>query len=97
MAHVPIENISVSVEMELKVNKFRVKMIEESMRKRYDPSQSVLVVCPEVDGSNFDGDNVEKLKFFVIQKVLGYEQSMYVAFLGGLPTTSSGGLVHMTA
>ena len=73
VAHVPIENISVSPEMELKVNKFRVKMIEENMRKRYDPSQSVLVVCPEVDGSNFDGDNVEKLKFFVIQKVHAFK------------------------
>ena len=69
VAHVSLENISVSQEMQVKVNPFRVQFIMASMRKRYDPAISVLVVCPVDQDSYCDGKNVDDNKFYVVQKV----------------------------
>ena len=66
VAHIPLDNISVCPQMQLKINPFRVSYIKTSMKKRYNPSLSVLVVCPVDDGKKFD---VEKDHFFVVQKV----------------------------
>ena len=39
------------------------------MRKRYNPAISVMVVCPVEEGSSCDSADVNKRKFFVVQKV----------------------------
>ena len=66
VAHISLDNISVCPQMELKINPFRVQYIKTSMKKRYNPSLSVLVVCPVDDSKKLD---VERDKFFVVQKV----------------------------
>ena len=68
-AHVLLSNISISPEMQVKVNNFRVMFSKTSMKKRYDPSKAVLVICPEQDGTHVDVRNVKDMKFFVVQKV----------------------------
>ena len=68
-AHVLLSNISISPEMQVKVNNFRVMFSKSSMKKRYDPSKAVLVICPEQDGTHVDVRNVKDMKFFVVQKV----------------------------
>ena len=71
VAHIPLDCISVSKDMDFKTNPFRVQFIVSSMRKRYDPALSVLVVCPveqEVAGSVSSVEVVNR-KYFVVQKV----------------------------
>ena len=68
VAHIPLKNISISKEMEVKINPFRVQYIKTSIRKRYDPSLSVLVVCP-VDENSSNAQINSDGNFFVVQKV----------------------------
>ena len=48
------------------MNKDRVRFIANSIRKRYNPALSVLVVCPADNTKKMD---VKQDKFFVVQKV----------------------------
>jgi hypothetical protein len=73
LANIPLENISVSGELDVKVNKFRVYSVVQSMRKRYDPSMSVPVVCPADVNTAVDLRNVKNQKFFVVQKIHAVE------------------------
>ena len=66
VAHVELKNISVSPEMKVKINPFRVQYIMSSMRKKYDPALSVLVVCQVDDKKKCSDINQE---FYVVQKV----------------------------
>ena len=66
VAHLPLDNISVPPQMELKKNPFRVEYIKLSIKKRYNPALSVLVVAPVDDTKKMD---TKKDKFYVIQKV----------------------------
>ena len=50
----------------MKINPFRVQFIMNSMRKCYDPSLSILVVCP-VDTKEVK--NVQSCKYYVVQKI----------------------------
>ena len=68
-AYIPLDNISISPEMQVLVNDYRVRFITTSMRNKYDPSKSVLVVCTEDDGVTFDGKNVDGHKYIVVQKL----------------------------
>ena len=65
VGHIPLDNISVAPQMKLKINPFRVQYIMQSMKKRYNPAISVLVVCPVDDSKKM---NIEKDKFYVVQK-----------------------------
>ena len=71
VAHIPLDNISVSKDMDFITNPFRVQFIISSMRNRYDPALSVLVVCPVEQGADgsFSSQEVEKRKYYVVQKV----------------------------
>ena len=66
VAHIPIDKISVSPEMQVKVNPFRVQFIVSSMRKRYDPAISVLVVCPVEERGQ---KTVKDQNYYVVQKI----------------------------
>ena len=66
VAQIPLDNISVCPDMKMKVNPFRVEFIKASMKKRYNPALSVIVVCPVDDKKKVD---VGRDKFYVIQKV----------------------------
>ena len=63
VAHIPLDNIHVSPMMEVNVNKDRVRFIANSIRKRYNPALSVLVVCPADNTKKMD---VKQDKFFVV-------------------------------
>ena len=68
---IPLDNISVCKEMEVHVSPYKVQGIVNSMRNRYDPSKSVLVVCPVepvADINDLAKDPGNK-KYYVVQKV----------------------------
>ena len=69
MANIPLDNISISEDLKVKLCKFRVYKIMESIQNKYDPSQSIPVVCPADDQSGIDLKNVEKKKYTVVQKI----------------------------
>ena len=69
MANISLDNISISKDLDVKVNQFRVYRIMSSIKNKYDPSMSVAVVCPEEGQSVKDLKNVQGQKFVVIQKV----------------------------
>ena len=66
IGHIPLDNISVSSSMEVKVSDDRVEYIKESILKHYNPALSVLVVCPVNNGKKID---YNEDKFFVVQKI----------------------------
>ena len=68
---IPIDNISISKDLNIVPNIFRVNMIAESIKRKYDPSQAVIVVAPVDDGcKGLDIANpISTQKFFVIQKI----------------------------
>ena len=64
---IPLENINLSGDLKMIPHKHRVQEIITSVKLRYDPSKSVLVVTPvERDMNSLDNPNQ---KFVVIQKV----------------------------
>ena len=65
VGHIPLDNISVAPQLRLKINPFRVQYIMQSMKKRYNPAISVLVVCSVDDSKKM---NLERDKFYVVQK-----------------------------
>ena len=67
--NIPLENLTVASELKSIVNMYRVYGIMSSIRSRYDPSQAVIVVCPEDDTAPPDLSNVGELKFMVVQKI----------------------------
>ena len=69
MANIPLANLRVADELKSKVNIYRVYSITASIRAKYDPSQSVLVVCPEDDTAPPNLLEVGKQKFLVVQKI----------------------------
>ena len=69
MANIPLENISISTDLKVNINMFRVYRIIASMENRYDPSISIPVVCPENDQTVLDLTNVKNQKFVVVQKI----------------------------
>ena len=69
MVSIPLDNISISEDLKIKLCQFRVYKIVESIQKKYDPSQSIPVVCPADDQSAIDLKNVEKKKYMVVQKI----------------------------
>ena len=68
MANIPLGNISISSELEVNVNKFRVRRIMDSMLRRYDPSLSVAVVCPVEGQTASDLKNLKYQKYVVVHK-----------------------------
>ena len=65
---IPLDNISISKELNIKPNIFRVCRIKQSLKLKYDPSQSVIVVAPEDDVEELDVKNCRQ-KYVVVQKV----------------------------
>ena len=72
LVNIPLDNISVHKELKNLIIPFRVCGIEQSIRERYDPSQSILVVCSEDDSKVPDLQNLSDQKFLVIQKIHTY-------------------------
>ena len=68
-ANIPLANLTVASELKEIVNMIRVYGIVSSIRSRYDPSQTVLVVCPEDDTAPPDLENLGEQKFMVVQKI----------------------------
>ena len=69
---IPLKNISVHEELVHLVMNDKVKAIAEEIKSRYDPSQSILMVCPESNSSPLDLKNIKDRKFFVVQKIQTY-------------------------
>ena len=68
VAHIPLDNISIPNQLNENIKlkgRERIEMIKASMLKRYNPSLTVMIVCPVIEGKA--DTNVDK--FFVIQKV----------------------------
>ena len=68
-AYIPIDNIKIAQELENQVNIYRVYDIIESLKVKYDPSQSVLVVIPEDASRALNLKDVASHNFFVVQKI----------------------------
>ena len=66
---VPLENLRVADELKSMINMYRVYGVTASIRSRYDPSQAILVVCPEDDTRTPDLKQVGEQKFLVVQKI----------------------------
>ena len=64
----PLDSISISKDL-LKINVFRVYSIIASIKAKYDPSLTTIVVCPEDDSVKVDLNNLGGRKFLVVQKV----------------------------
>ena len=69
IAHIPLGNISVAPDLATKINPLRVLAIMNSITKKYDPSMSVLVVCPADIHKPVDLSDVDDEKFHCIQKI----------------------------
>ena len=69
MANVPLENLSISSDLDVKLTMFRVYRIISSMEKKYDPSLTIAVVCPMEGQTVTDLKNVANQRFVVIQKI----------------------------
>ena len=68
LAKIPLDNITVAPDLKSQLNTFRVRSIADSMKK-YDPSISVLVVCPEEFNQAVNLNDVLSIKFHCIQKI----------------------------
>ena len=68
LVKVPLANIEISAAMSSLVNPHRVKTIMASIRKWYDPSLNVFVICPE-ENISLDLKNVGKTRFLAVQKL----------------------------
>ena len=68
---IPLDNISVPAELKDLVSESRVENIISSMKNRYDPTMTVLVVAPVDDSKQPDlaSDKVTGQKFVVVQKI----------------------------
>lgn len=67
---IPLDNISVSKELNIKPNIYRVFNIMQSMKSKYDPSQTIIVVAPKDDTQILELKNLSSdQKFVVVQKV----------------------------
>ena len=66
---VRLANIKVSDEMKSIINPNRVETILASIRKWYDPSLSVFVICPENEDAVVTADNVNTVSFIAVQKL----------------------------
>ena len=70
IANIPLKNLNISRDLDVKINPFRVQHIIKSMKQKYDPSLSVAVVCPEVGQTVSDLQNLGQLQqFVVVQKI----------------------------
>ena len=57
LAWISIDNISISKELNIKPNIYRVYNIMEIIAAKYDPSLTVVVVAPEDESQDIDLDN----------------------------------------
>ena len=69
LSSIPLDNVSVAPELKCDINNFKVRSIADSIEKMYDPSFSVLVVCPEDITETVDLKNSSNRKFYCIQKI----------------------------
>ena len=69
VSNVLLDNISVHPELAHIIVNDRVSEIEELMRKKYDPSQAVLVICPVDTSAPLDKGTRGSRKYFVVQKL----------------------------
>ena len=66
---VKLANIKVSSEMKSIISTNRVETILASIRKWYDPSLSVFVICPENEKDEVTAENVNNVSFIAVQKL----------------------------
>lgn len=66
-ASIPLDSILVPSEL-FNLNTDRVNRIAESMKVRYDPTQTTVVVCPADLAKKVDLQNIADTKFSVVQK-----------------------------
>ena len=69
LARIPLDDISESKELNIKPNVYRVCIVGQSMKAKYDPAQAIVVVAPADDGQDLDLENLNGRKFVVVQKV----------------------------
>ena len=64
-----ISNLSVHPKLAYLIMNPKVKVIEEDINLRYDPTQAIPVVCPADTSSPLDLSNIGDRQFLVIQKL----------------------------
>ena len=69
LASIPLDNVSVAPGLKSEINIFKVQSIADSIKKQYDPSFAVLVVCPEDITEAVDLNDTSNRKFYCIQKI----------------------------
>ena len=69
LARIPLDDISVSKELNIKPNLYRVCIVAQSIKAKYDPAQCIVVVAPVEDGQDLDLENLDGRKFVVVQKI----------------------------
>ena len=69
ISSIPLDNLKVPGDLKSMVNIFRVYKVAASIRAKYDPSQAVLVVCPEDDSKPPNLKDVGSQVFLVVQKI----------------------------
>ena len=69
ISSIPLDNLKVPSDLKSMVNIYRVYKIMASMKAKFDPSQTVLVVCPEDDSKPPNLKEVGIQRFLVIQKI----------------------------
>ena len=67
-ASIPLDSIEIP-RNSFNINNERVRKISESMKVRYDPALTTIVVCPVDFNQGFDLQNIGNTKFSVVQKV----------------------------
>ena len=69
MAYIPLDNINIADDLKMNLSKLRIFSIKESMKKKFDPSICIPVVCPEGDQTVLNLKDVDSQTFAVVQKI----------------------------
>ena len=72
LANIPLKNLKIPSELKNMVNIYRVYRIMTSMKSKFDPSQTILVVSPEDDSIPQSLKEIGSQRFLVVQKIHTY-------------------------
>ena len=69
LVNIPLKNLKIPSELKNMVNIYRVYRIMSSMKSKFDPSQTILVVSPEDDSKPPSLRDIGSQRFLVVQKI----------------------------
>ena len=76
LANIPLKNLKIPSELKNMVNIYRVYRIMTSMKSKFDPSQTILVVSPEDDSKPPSLKEISSQRFLVVQKIHTYPEGL---------------------